>query len=214
MALSFPYAVGSFADVIRMASIRVTLVASQQISGAGGGKIFVADLGPKYWEFEVSIINMENADARRVQALIEALDESINDFYLYDPRGEYPIADPDGSILGAASVTISALDANNKELTLAGLPTGYVLSPGDYLAFDYGTPTKRALHRIVAGATATSGSATVEVRPHIEPGAATSAPVTLVKAAARVKMIPGSYDPGTVRQVMTSGMSFKCRQVI
>lgn len=214
MPLSFPYAPATFADILRMTSVRWRLVADQQISGLGSGKIIVADLGPKYWEAEVALINMENRDARRVQALIEALDESMNDFYLYDPRCAYPIADPTGAILGASNVQINSLNANNKELTLKGFLSPFVSSPGDFLAFDFGSPARRALHRVVVGGTTTGGvSSSLEVRPHILPGAAVNAAVTLIKAAARVKMIPGSFDPGTAKQMMTSGMSFKARQV-
>lgn len=216
MALSFPYSVTAFADVLRMSSVKMRLVGDQQLSGMSTGKIIVADLAPKYWDFEVTLINMENAYASQVQALIEALDEGMNDFELYDPRRAYPAADWGGARLGGATVQINALESNNKELTLKGLPNGYVLSPGDLLHFDFGTPTKRALHRIVVGGVVPSGgvSPTLEVRPHILPGAAANAAVTLIKPAARVKMIPGSFDPGTARQMMTSGMGFKARQVV
>lgn len=215
MALTFPFSVASFADVLRMTTVRMKLVSDQQISGMGGGKIIVADMSPKYYEFEVTLINMENPLARRVQALIEALDESVNDFYLYDPRAAYPLSDPTGSILGASAVKINSLNANNKELTLNTLPSTYVLSAGDFLAFDFGSPIHRALHRIVVGGTASGGvSPSLEVRPHIQPGAAVGAAVTLIKPSARCKMIPGSFDPGTVRQSMTTGMSFKARQVL
>lgn len=215
MALTFPYSVASFADVLRMSTVRMKLVADQQISGMGGGKIIVADMSPKYWEFEVTLINMENALARRVQALIEALDESINDFYLYDPRAAYPLSDPTGSILGASAVKINSLNVNNKELTLNTLPSTYVLSAGDLLHFDFGTPAHRAFHRVVVGGAAVAGvSPSLEVRPHIQPGAVVGAAVTLIKPSARCKMIPGSFDPGTARQMMTTGMGFKARQVL
>lgn len=215
MPLSFPYSVASFADVLRMSTVRMRLVADQQISGMGGGKIIVADLAPKHWEFEVTLINMENALARRVQALIEALDESMNDFYLYDPRAAYPLYDPTGAILGASAVKINSLNVNNKELTLNTLPSTYVLSAGDLLHFDFGSPSHRAFHRIVVGGAASGGiSPSLEVRPHIQPGAVVGASVTLIKPSARVKMIPGSFDPGTARQMMTTGMGFKARQVL
>ncbi len=216
MALSFPLSVTSLADVIRMSSIRMKLIGDQQISGMGGGRIIVADLSPKYWEFEVTLINMENALARQVQSIIESLDEGLNDFYLYDPRAAYPIGDSDGTRLGGATVKIHSLETNNKELKLKGLPNGYVLSAGDLFHFDFGTPTKRALHRIVTGGVVPSGgvSPTLEVRPHIMAGAEADITVTLIKPAARVKIIPGSFDPGTARQMMTTGMGFKARQVI
>lgn len=216
MALSFPFAVADFADVIRMSSVKMQLVANQQISGLGAGKIIVADLSPKYWEFEVALINMDNTYMSQVQALIEALDEGINDFYLYDPRRAYPAADWGGTRLGGATVQIASLAGNNKELTLKGLPNGYVLSTGDLFHFDFGTPTKRALHRIVVGGVVPSGgvSPTLEVRPHILPGAAVDAVVTLIKPSARCKMIPGSFDPGTARLMHTAGMGFKARQIL
>lgn len=213
MPLTFPYSVATFADVIRMSTVRFQLVADQQISGRGGGKIIVADMGPKYWQADVTLINMEHGIARQMQALIEALDESINDFYLYDPRWAYPAEDWGGSRVGPAVVTIGTLNPNNKEMTLSGLPNGYVLTPGDMLHFDFGVPSKRALHRIVVGGVAAGGSVGIEVRPHIEPGATTGLVVSLIKPSARMKIIPGSFDPGTARGMITSGMGFKCRQV-
>jgi hypothetical protein len=217
MALSFPFTVPQFAEVIRVSSIVPRLVGEQQMSGMGGGNILVADLAPKRWEFEVTLITMQSDVARAIQALIEALDESMNAFEMYDPSAAYPIADPDGSILGASAVKINSIDTgNNKELTLKGLPAGYVLSAGDLLHFDFGSPSNRALHRVVVGGIAGSGgvSTSLEVRPHILPGAAVNADVTLIKPAARVKMIPGSFNPGVRRQHITTGMAFKCRQEI
>ena len=222
MLLIFSQSVGStiepgpLADILRMSSIQMRLVEDQQISGLGGGKVIVADLSPKYWEFEVSLINMENAEARKVQAVIEALDGGLRDFYLWDQRAAYPIADPKGSILGASTVQINSLNINNVEMTLKGLPSGYTLSPGDMLHFDFGMPVKRALHRIVVGGVASGAgiSPSLVVRPHILPGAAEDAVVTLIRPSARVKMLPGSFNPGTARQMMTTGMGFKCRQVL
>ncbi|MCZ4501031.1 MAG: hypothetical protein JWQ74_3586, partial [Marmoricola sp.] len=196
--------------------VKLRLVGQQEVSGLGSGQIYVVDLAPKYWEAEVNFINMENADARKIQGIIESLDEGMNDFYWFDPRSEYPIADPTGSILGASNPKIDALRNNNKELGIKSLPNGYVLSAGDFLSFDFGSaPVHRAFHRIVEGGVATGGTTGwLEVRPHIRPGAAVNADVTLKRASMQMKMIPGSFDPGTARQMMTTGMSFKARQVI
>jgi hypothetical protein len=215
MALSFPYETSAFADLIRMTTVRMRLVPTQQVS-RGAGSIIVADMAEPFWEFTCTLINQENKDSRRLHALINALDGSLNDFYLYDPRYAYPILDPDGTLLGASAVKINSLDANNKELTLKGLPPGYVLSAGDCLHFDFGSsPVNRALHMIAVGGTADEFgvSPSLEVRPHILPGAAVNADVTLIKASARVKIVPESLDEGTGRQMMTGGMGFKCWQV-
>lgn len=204
-------------DLLRISTLRMRLVADQQVSGLGGGQILVADLAPKHWEFEITLINMEGKDVRKVQALIEALDEGMNSFFLYDPRAAYPITDAGGLVLGASEVKIASLDGSDSRfLSLKGLPAGYVLSIGDMLSFDFGTPSKRALHRIVAGGTADGTGVTpaLEVRPHILPGAAVDAVVNLKKPSARVKIVPGTFDPGTARQMLTSGMGFKARQVL
>lgn len=204
-------------DVIRLSTVRLQLVGNQQVSGMGSGQIIVSDLAPKNWEFEVSLINMESRDARRVQAAIERLDEGMNSFFLSDPRAAYPVADYGGTILGASVVRINALVGGDaRYLSLKGLPAGYVLSAGDMLHFDFGSPSKRALHRIVDGGVANGSGITpnLEVRPHIEPGAAVDAVVTLVRPAARVKIIPNSFDPGTARQMLTTGMGFRARQVM
>lgn len=216
MTIQFPLSLAAFRNLVAITSTRLRLVGQQEVSGLAGGPIYVADLAPKYWEADVTFINLENAVARRIQGIIESLDESMNDFYWYDPRCEYPIADPSGSILAGSSPKIADLRNNNKELTIKSVPNAFTFSPGDFLAFDYGSsPVHRALHRVVGGAAVSGGvSDWVEVRPFIRPGAAVNADVTLIRAAAQMKIIPGSFDPGTARQMMTTGMSFKCRQVV
>lgn len=217
MALTFPLALPDFANLLRMSSVRMKLVADQQISGLQTGQLIVADLAPKYWEIEVSLINMENADARKIQGLVESLNEGLNDFYWYDPRSEYPIADPDGSILGSSTVVIETLPADYSKIALSGLPAGYVISPGDFLSYDFGSsPEHRAFHRVVDGGTANGSgvSPTLEIRPLRRPGATLGTTVRLIKAAGKFKMIPNSFDPGVARQMMTSGMMFKARQVV
>lgn len=206
---------GPLGDILRMSTIRTRLVDVQEISGLRSGQIVVADLAPKYWEFDISVITMDSDTARRVQAVIESLGGSIGSFYLGDPRAAYPAADRGGVMLGASTVQIASLNSNNYELTLKGLPPGYKLTPGDMLDFDYGSPSKRALHRIYYGGIADGSGVTpvLRVAPHIEPGAAVDAVVTLIQPSALVKMVPGSFDPGVGRQNITSGMGFKCRQV-
>jgi hypothetical protein len=216
MALTFPLATNVFADVIDMMQIRFRLSDALNISGNGRGQLIVADLAPKYWEADVTVATMENDRAVQVQALVEGLDGGINDFYFYDPRCAYPQYDPDGSSIISKTIRIETLHSNNKQMTLKQLPTGFQVKAGDMLAFDYGPDDNyRALHRVVSGATAAADGTTgsFEVRPFIQPGAALNAIVSLIKPAARMKLVPDSFDPGTSRQNVTRGMTFKCRQV-
>ena len=58
--------VGASAEVVEE---RITQVIEQQVSGMSGGNLLVADLAPKRWEFEVTLITMESDVARGIQAL-------------------------------------------------------------------------------------------------------------------------------------------------
>lgn len=196
MAITFPLAVENFADLLRIASVSWFLRDSQELSGLGNGQILAADLAPRLWEGNVTTGRMTFDEAMDMQALIESLDGALNTFYLYNPLRKYPREDPDGSILGAATPVIASLDANNKAMTVSGLPANYVLSRGDMLAFDYGSPARRALHRVVETVTASGAglSPLFEVRPHIRTGAAVADDIILAKPAAKVIMQPGSFS--------------------
>lgn len=116
---------------------------------------------------------------------------------------------------GALSPVIASVGANNKSLTLGGLPPSYVLTSGDYLAFDYGSsPTRRAFLRAVESAAAAGSGVTppFEVRPHLPSGVSAGIVVTLVKPAAKVFIVPETFDPGTARAGITEGMQFEVMQ--
>jgi len=216
MALTFPLAFGSFANQLRKMSVKWDLDLNQELSGLGGGQIVAADLAPAFWTADVGLINMSNDEWRQIQAIFLALDGSINDFYLYDPRCAYPAYDPDGSKLGSSTVTISNVDSA-KQVDLAGFPNNYVLTPGDMFCFDYGAGNAyRALHMVVQGGNAGVGGNinNVEIRPYLDdPTVSTPKTIDLIKPSCRMKIIPGSKDSGSARQMMTSGFNFKCRQI-
>lgn len=216
MAIALPLSVAAFADNLRIQSVRWMLRRQNEYSGLGDGQTLGAELAPPLWTGDVTLVQMPLSAASQVQALIEASDEVLGGFYLYNPRQPYPQADPDGSILGAATPTIHSVGGDSKSLRLAGLPAGYVVTRGDCLAFDHGSPARRAFHRIVETATADGVGVTpaFEVRPHLRPGAANGLAVSLVKPAARVFIVPGSFDPGVGRQTWVEGMRFDVMQRI
>lgn len=217
MALVFPRPIAEFADKLRLSSVKFWLDGQEEYSGLGSGEFLAADLGPKIWKAEVAIMDLRHADAAEVQALIESMDGSIGTFYLYDPRKQYPRLDPGGVILGAANPVIASIGANRKSLTISGLPAGYKLSVGDLFHLDYGSnPVRRAFHRVAEVATATGGGTTntFEVRPHLKVGAAIGQAIKLIKPAAKMKIIPGSFDPGTGENVFTTGIRFQVQQTL
>lgn len=209
MTLADPLPAADFADLIKVASVKWWLQEQQELSGLGSGQVLVADLAPRLWHGTVSLCPMYNDEAAEVQSLVESLDGSLRSFYLYAPQKTYPKADPGGTILGSAAPVIHTIGGDNKTLRIDDLPSSYVLSRGDFLAFDYGSPAKRAFHRVMETAVASSGlTPLMEIRPHLRPGLVTGTAIDLVKPAARVILLPGSFQPGAVRGPITEGMSF------
>ncbi|MGQ3214801.1 MAG: hypothetical protein ACT6U0_24390 [Shinella sp.] len=203
------------ADKLPILSVNWKLERYDEMSGLGTGEVLTAQLAPPRIVADVGLKPMRHDEAAQVQARIESLDGAINSFYLYDPRRKYPQADPAGTILGSFVPTIHTVGANNKSLRIDELPEAYTLTVGDYLAFDYGSnPVRRAFHRIVESATANSSGLTplFEIRPHLRPGVAIDLVVTLKEPAAKVFIVPGSFNPGTAIGPWTEGMSFQVMQ--
>jgi hypothetical protein len=215
MALAFPLAQASLGDLLPIQSVVWELGRQQEMAGYGSGEFIVADLAPPLWEGEVSLRPLLHTDARAMAAKINALDGGVQSFYLANPLAWWPKADPRGVVLGAATPSILAINANRKELSFTGLPGGYALNAGDMFAVDYGSPSRRGLHQLVADVTAAGGGSTaqVEIRPHLRPGIATTLAVDFSRPAAKVKMVPGS-----VRQSFHSSnrtrISFRVRQTL
>src|SRR5690554_1374682 len=122
-----PYPVSFIADLLRVPQRSFRLEVRQEHSTLGSGEILVADLAPARWVADIQTVPMRGQQARTLQSRLEALDGSINAFYLYDPWKCVPASDPRGDILGSSSVEIGTLGSNNKSLTLSGLPSGYVI---------------------------------------------------------------------------------------
>jgi hypothetical protein len=207
-AISFPYSLASFANLLPIESVTWQLKRNDQIDGLENGQILTSEDAPPLWSGTVNIRPLSYEAYRPISAAVNALDGSLQAFMMFGPPALYPLADPTGSILGAATPTILSLDADNKRITLTGLPVGYVLSAGDNIQFPFAT-TLNAFHQIVAGGVADgSGHATIELRPHVHPGTLTGVAVTLIKPAARVVMVPGTYQAGQVRGTKVTGMTF------
>lgn len=193
--LTFPLATATFADALKYATVSFRLRRNEEYSGLGSGQILGAQLGPDMWEADVTLARLYHAQAMQVQALIESLDGVINDFYLYNPLTAYPQYDPTGSKLGASVPRLMGVPSG-KTIAMDGVPSGYTLTRGDMLSFDYGSgPVKRALHRVVETRVANSSGvlAAFEVRPHIRTGAADNAIVTLIKPSAKMIMVPDTF---------------------
>ena len=215
MALSFPLSTAAFMDLLGIAEITFDAPVQVEANGTAGGEIMVAELGPMLWIGEVKLGTMANSEASVPEVLLDLLRPPGRSFYAYDTRRPAPFADPTGAILGAATPSITVLNSNNRDLALTGLPAGYVLTRGDYLAFTYGA--SRALHRMVTASIAANGAGTTtqfEVTPRIRPGALVGAAVTLIKASCKAVLVPGSVSKGHSRKLITREMSFRFSQTL
>ena len=210
MALSFPLATTYFGG-LQINQGRVYLPESLEINVTGGGEVLSNDLGERLWVGDVTIAPRPHRIMAAVEAQLSVLRQAGRSFFAFDPRVPAPISDPTGSILGASSPVIASLAVNNRELTISGLPAGYVLSAGDNLSFAYGSaPTRYALHQIVVGSTANGVGLTglIEVTPLIRAGASVGASIVLIKPYCKAVYTPGSYQASTGGQVMSGGLSF------
>ena len=217
VALTYPLPLADFFQGLKIETYGWDLIESMRQSQTAGGETLTSDTAVRLWECEVSV-TADTHKAMRREPLARALRQGGRSFMLYDPKSAFPAEDPDGSTLGGASVTIDSIDADNKRLTLDGLPFGYTLTRGDMLSFAYGSPARYALHEVVTDSVtvlANPGpSPLFEVQPFIQPGAAVGAAVTLIRPACKAVLVPGSFRRGSRGPVLREGFSFVARQTL
>lgn len=218
MALVFPLPLATFADTLLVARATCDLPELVEQSRTAGGEQLTADMGERLWTGRIDLASMVRTEIGRPETLIQVLKQGRT-FNIFDRRRLNPQADPNGTILGAASVTILALGGDPREMSLAGLPAGYTLSAGDYLSFAYTSLsiTRQALHRVVDTTVVANGSGQTplfEVIPAIRPGAAAAAAVTLRKPFCRAVMVAGSASPSDGRSTLYEGLGFDWVQTL
>lgn len=212
MALTYPLPLATFADTLLIAQASCYLPEQLAQSRTAGGEQLISDMGERLWTGRIELGPMQRHELGRPEALISLLRQAGRSFQMFDRRRNYPLLDPTGAILGAAAVTILALGADVREMSLTGLPVGYVLSAGDYLSFAYGSsPVRQALHRIVDTTVTANGAGQTplfEVVPGIRPGAVAGAVVTLKKPFCKAVIVAGSTTENTGRSTLSDGLGF------
>lgn len=216
MSFVFPMQLDQFADGLRVRSQEFDLSENLYQTEDGGGRFLTADAGPRMWEGSITVTPNSHTEQRKAQALAQVLRQAGATFLVNDRKGKFPIADPDGTLLGGAPVRLSGPVAGSDQLTLAELPEGYVLTTGDYLSYSYGeSGEKIALHQVTFGHVAASnGTVTVGIMPRVRPGVVDAAPVSLIGAACKAVMVPGSFKAGAIGLASTAGFSFSFRQTL
>jgi len=154
-----------------------------------------------------------HADIDSVTARIGTLLQAGRTFYVTNTARPGPKEDPEGTALGASTVTVSSVDSDNLTVNLAGLPNNYTISQGDFMCWEYGTSSV-ALHQVSVGdSSGPSGTtATVEVSSFVR-GTPTSN-VTLIAPYCKAVILPGSVSAPTISPVISSGLTFAWRQTL
>lgn len=215
MALTFPLSLPNLVDLLQIESVTWNLIYQQEYSGLGSGEGLSHDLGPPLWQGDVSTGQFPHADVEKWRARFLALDGSNQSFMLYNPAAKYPETDPQGSLLAASTVTVHSINANRKELALAGLPVGFVAPWGAYAQITGGSPSRIALVQLLADGTANGSGQTgqIECRPHLRPWITTTMTVSLIKPAAKVKLVPNTLRVETTGP-LHSRLRFTARQTL
>lgn len=164
-------------------SVQFDLQYRQEFSRTAGGVTTAKDMGTPLWRasYQSRILLPNELDHWR--ARLSSLDGSMQHFMGRPLSRCYPIAYPNGRGLGDVSaVTVASIGSNNKSVVLAGLPSGYKASIGDYIQIT----TK--LYQVVDTSTG------IEIRPHLAPGTVFGNPVALVRPSVPMIILPGSLS--------------------
>jgi hypothetical protein len=215
MAITFPVSLPNLVDLLKIESVSWNLVYQQEYSGLGSGEGLSHDLGPPLWEADVTCAQFPHADVEKWRARFLGLDGSNQSFMLYNPAAKHPETDENGTALAGKNLTVLSVGANRKEFAIAGLPAGFEVPWGAYAQIEAGSPTRVALVQFLESKTATGlgNTSAIECRPHLRPWVAAGAVVTLLKPAAKVKLVPNSLRVETTG-ALHSRLRFAARQTL
>ncbi|WP_085025597.1 hypothetical protein [Ensifer aridi] len=209
--MSDPLPLSEIFDRLPIASVVWSIQRNDELSGVGSGTFWQAELAPVLWTAEVTLGRGLNDELKQAAALIRKLDGARQSFMLCDPVSVYPQADPKGTVLGAAQVTLGAIGSDRTVAPLQGLPAGYVLTIGDKLQIQSAGKTAFVEVSNTIAALA-GGTANVSIFPRLPAWVAAGATVVLKRPACPVVIFPESHNPGTARRAVTEGAAFKVIQ--
>lgn len=215
MTLSFPLQHADFWDLLPISTITLECPPQVETSGTGAGQILTREVAPQLWRGQLTLGRLTPAEAGDILPLIEMGSAPGASFMAHDLMRPYPLLDPEGTVLGAAAVTVNDIGGSLRDLRLAGLPANYPLRRGDLIGLNWGaSPTRYGLHRIVIAASADAGGLTgwIEVSPAVHSGVIVGGPVVLARPGFKAVITPGSVTSGTLRRGLVEGLGFSFSQ--
>lgn len=210
MAISFPVDLKNYLagyGQIRPMRRRMDTTDNRTYGESAGGAIYINSFGTELWHGQVVVTPLHHALMRPLEARVRALKRSDAEFFIGDLMDDPAPGNP-------GTPLIDTVVASTGQLRIKGLSANYRIPAGLKLSWRYGT--RYALHETVETVNANStGVATVEVYPAIEPGWATDAPILLASAAyCKAVILPGTFTPGEADANITQGWSFTWRQTL
>lgn len=211
MALADPLGRSAFANLFRVADVRLTPQWSQQRSLRGGGDVLYADRAPMLWRAEITTIPVEHSEAYKLLALINSRAGGIKTSLIYNYALPYPSSDPTGSIFGAATPIVGTI-TNRYVVAFTGFPASYVIPAGTFFQIVFNS-TRRYLgqfaeDKVASGAGAVSA---VEVAPALPDGIVPGDAVQMLQPAGKFRIIPGSAHV-TIAGGLHSTVAFSAEQ--
>lgn len=216
MAYSFPLAAADFLDLLPIKSISFGLSEAVELSKTGAGEILTSRLGSRLWQGKVSLDVLLPDEEDDVMAMLDIAQRDGASFLVHDLKRPWPRADAGGAAVAQTTPWLDGVSADTRSVQIAGLPAGYQINRGAWLAFEYGAnPLRYALHRVAAAVMANGQGVTgmVEISPNIRPGWSGGTAVSLVRAACKALIVPGTLEPGN-RSRLTTGVSFAWVQTL
>lgn len=215
MAISYPLSAADWFGALPIAGMTLDPSENVVVDLSGAGEPITDDVAPMLWKGAVTLGRMLASEAGHASVMMDLLRPAGALFWAFDIRRPAPAADPGGLMLGTAAPVIHALPAGNRELALAGLPAGYVLTIGDNLGFSY-AGGRVALHRVAEPVRANSNGVTppFQVSTLIQPGAIVGTPVQLLRPSIPCMRVPGSVVTGDTRARITEGFTFQFSQTL
>lgn len=183
-------------DGSRFAEWTMMLVHSRDVSILEGRRMESADFGTPYWKLTARTAAMTIAKADAFENFLFRASRGgatfvCPDFYRKRPRayGETPLSGT--KAIGGAfngDATVQAI-TNSRQVTVAGLPAGFILKAGDLIEFNK-TALVRSLHRIIADVTSGGGgTAAVQFEPPLNTAIFTTAATVRFEMPSCVAML-------------------------
>ena len=200
-------------DRLKISSVVWSIQRNDELSGVGSGRFWQAELATPLWIATIGLAASYYDSLKQQAALIRSLHGAQEPFLLCDPQSRFPQADPKGTILGSAAVTVGSVGADRQSITLKGLPAAYRLTLGDKIEVRFGD--RYAFLECVEVTAQANGSGVTPafaVFPHVPVGVGANTPVSLINPACRVVIYPESHNPGTAQKMVSEGAGFKVIQ--